>query len=601
METDSLVQSTKKDLPPPGVSVPSLDPEPWAAEPLASAPNVELLRPHTRSRSPSERTLRADGVAGAESRAVRGTATIDYERDDALPKLAWVATVDLRDNRLRVAHGHAVECRPHWLVEGLWDGPFEDGDFHRGAHLFGSGIRLDGDAIYFMPSCALVDRLFYCRNGDELLVSNSLVVLLAATGAELDPKHDYGIEAKAIIVGVDAYDTSFHVLHPSISGFHQLFHKALVVRAGDISFERTIGVRTFDDFADYHAMLRERLAALCENAVDPRRTTSLDLYGTLSNGYDSTAVTTIVRELGVDEFFTYVGSWGVKSTGKAEHETAPIAAALGVKTVPLRAPREPDIGDELLLRAAIPLAVQVPLLTMARYVEDHSEVAAVFTGFHGDIIWDMNVPDQFVTEAIIRHDMSGLDLSELRLKSGFYNVAVPFIYAASIESVVAISRSGEMEPWRVNKRYNRPISRRIVETAGVPREAFGFLKAGIFEVHIRPTHPVLRARFFDYVHKNIVPLPLLYLRIGCDRYTLRLLEKGTKFAKTKLNALKLEAALLKCYGWMRDGYSWCGGRLNLRNALHIWAVSEVLQDLRDRGIGQPSAAARAAGPAVRAG
>ena len=84
---------------------------------------------------------------------------VEYQRSAALPKLAWIATLDLRSNRLRVDHGSAVECRPEWMVEGVWDGRFADGDFHRGAHLFGSGMRLDGDAIYFMPSCALVDRL----------------------------------------------------------------------------------------------------------------------------------------------------------------------------------------------------------------------------------------------------------------------------------------------------------------------------------------------------------------------------------------------------------------------------------------------------------
>jgi len=511
-----------------------------------------------------------------------------YEPSDALPKLGWIATLDLRTNRLGVAHGTAVECHPRWMVEGVWDGRFADGIFHKGAHLFGSGIRLDGDAVYFQPSCALVDRLFYCRDGEKLLVSNSLLVLLATTGAELDPRHDYLIEAKAVSVGVDSYETSFHVLHASIREFHQVFHKAIVVRGGEIKLERTIGVRSFDDFADYYGTLCERLAALCANAVDPSRRAPLDLYGTLSNGYDSTAVTTIVRELGVSKFFTYVGAWAAKSTGSAKHETAPIAAALGVETVPLRAPLEPPIEDELLLRAAIPLAVQVPLLSMAGYVEDHSEVAAVFTGFHGDIVWDMNVPEKFVSQAIIRHDMSGLDLSELRLKSGFFNVAVPFFYAASIEDIVAVSRSGEMEPWRVNKRYDRPISRRIAESAGVPREAFGFLKSGIFTVAIRPKHPELRVKFFDHVGKNIVPLPLLYLRIGCDRYTLRLLEKATYVAKFKLNALKLEAALLRCYQWINDGYSWAGGRLNLRNDLHMWAVAECVRDMRERGIGQAS-------------
>lgn len=513
-----------------------------------------------------------------------GRAAIDYELDETLPKLGWVATLDLRNNRLHVAHGRAVECRRAWMVEGVWDGPFEDGDFHRGAHLFGSGIRLDDGAVYFMPSCALVDRLVYCRSGSRLVVSNSLLALLVETGAELDPDHDYLIEAKAVSRGIDGYDTSFHVRHASISAFHQVFHKAIVVRGGELTFRRTIPVRSFYDFADYRQTLHERLDALCENAVDRGRHAPLDLFGTLSNGYDSTAVTTMVRHLGVSAFFTYVGSWGAKSSGRPEHETAPIAAALGISTIPLRAPREPVVEDELLLRAAIPLAAQVPLLTMAGYVEEHSEVAAVFTGFHGDIIWDLNVPDEFVSESIIRHDMSGLDLSELRLKSGFCNVAVPFFYAASIASIVAVSRSGEMEPWRVNRRYDRPISRRIVETAGVPREAFGFLKAGIFTADIRPTHPALRSKFFDHVSKRTVPLPLLYLRVGCDRYTLRALAKAMKFSKVKLRSLKLEAAFMECYRWMSDGYSWCGGRLNMRSALHTWAVAESVREARNRAL-----------------
>jgi hypothetical protein len=140
----------------------------------------------------------------------------------------------------------------------------------------------------------------------------------------------------------------------------------------------------------------------------------------------------------------------------------------------------------------------------------------------------------------------------------------------------------------VNKRYDRPISRRIVETAGVPRDAFGFLKAGIFCISIRPTHPALRTQFFDYVHANIVPLPLLYVRVGCDRLMLRLIERGTHIAKFKLNALKLEEALLKCYRWINDGHSWCGPRLNLRNTLHVWAAEQIVRSLRERGLAPSS-------------
>lgn len=528
---------------------------------------------------------------GTDLRATPTQATIAYVRSDALPKLGWVATLDCRTGRLSVLHGNAVECRPTWLVEGVWNGRFEDGEFHRGAHLFGSGVRLEGDSVYFMPSSALVDRLFYCRDGDELLVSNSLLALLAVTGAELDADHDYVVEAKAISDGVDC-ETSFHVLHPSIDRFHQVFHKAIIARNAELTLERTIGVRSFESFAEYFGMLDASLKAICDNAADPGRRTPLELYGTLSSGYDSTAVSSIVRNHGVDEFFTYVGAWSPKSRGQADFETAPIAKGLGVKTVQLHAPREPAVEDDLLLRAASPLGSQLPLLSMSKYIERNAQSAVLFTGFHGDIIWDMNVPEKFVSEAIIRHDISGLDLSELRLKSGFYNVAAPFLYAASIASVVAISRADEMKPWRVNTGYDRPISRRIVETAGVPRSAFGFLKGGIFGGATRPTNPALRARYSDYVRERLLPLPLFYLRAGFDRYALRIIGKAMNFSKHRLGSLELEAYLAEYHRRICEGYSWVG-RLNVRSALYTFAVNELVRELRSRGLGAPSSAAAA--------
>ena len=220
-------------------------------------------------------------VIALAARLARAPSRIEYSSSAALPKLAWVATLDSEQARLSVLHGRAVECRPSFMVEGVWDGPFEAGAFHKGAHLFGSGIRLDRGAVYFVPSAALVDRLVYCRDGGKLLVSNSVVALLAATGARLDPSHDYLIEARAMLAGVDGYDTAFHVLHPSIERFHQVYHKVLAVRDGAITLERTIAVREFDSFHDYYTMLRESLAAICANASDAARRTPLTTFGTL--------------------------------------------------------------------------------------------------------------------------------------------------------------------------------------------------------------------------------------------------------------------------------------------------------------------------------
>ncbi|HEU4619948.1 MAG TPA: hypothetical protein VFV10_18065, partial [Gammaproteobacteria bacterium] len=414
-----------------------------------------------------------------------------------------------------------------------------------------------------------------------------------------DPEHDYLREAKALLAGVDAYDPRLPVRHPSIPHFHQVYHKALVVRGRDIVLERTIGVREFASFAEYRAMLRERLAAVCANAADAARRTPLALFGTLSSGYDSTAVTALVKDLGVGGYFTYVGSWSDDTKGRPEYETAPIAAALDVETVLLEAPSPPPADDELLLRAGSPLGHQIPLISMARHVEATAEGAAVFTGFHGDIIWDVNVPEQFVSEGIIRHDVSGLDLSELRLKSGFFNVAVPFLFAASIESVAAISRSPEMAPWRVGTGYDRPISRRIAEEAGVPRDAFGFLKGGIFNAGMRPANRDLRARYFEYLRGNVLPLPLLYARAGADRCTHRFLNKAARFAKRKLRSRRLHDALIDQFWRYHEGYSWWGRR-NLVGTLYAWAVMEAAERTARQLPGPAGAGASAAAAAINA-
>jgi hypothetical protein len=78
---------------------------------------------------------------------------------EGLPRLAWVAFHDLGSDTLTVFSGSAVECGKEWLVEGVWDDDFREAGFHKSEVFFGSGIRVEGDAIHFVPSKALVDRI----------------------------------------------------------------------------------------------------------------------------------------------------------------------------------------------------------------------------------------------------------------------------------------------------------------------------------------------------------------------------------------------------------------------------------------------------------
>src|SRR5438552_1923631 len=109
-----------------------------------------------------------------------------------------------------------------------------------------------------------------------------------------------------------------------------------------------------------------------------------------------------------------------------------------------------------------------------RGAEAHLARRVLVTGYHGDQMWSKR--PRAPSADIVRGDQSGLSLSEYRLWAGFIHLPVPFLGVRQIGDVSALSRSAAMAPWDVPGAYSRPICRRIVETAGVPRDAFGVRK-----------------------------------------------------------------------------------------------------------------------------
>src|SRR5204863_917377 len=83
-----------------------------------------------------------------------------------------------------------------------------------------------------------------------------------------------------------------------------------------------------------------------------------------------------------------------------------------------------------------------------------------------------------ITPELKRFDVSGHGLAEVRLRVGLIQLPVPYIGAQQRADIYRITNSSQMDPWRVNPRYDRPIPRRIAEERGVPRELFGQVKMG---------------------------------------------------------------------------------------------------------------------------
>jgi len=436
---------------------------------------------------------------------------IDYCLIEELPMLAWLARLDPNTGRIFIVHGPAVECRDEWMVEGVWDNNFEQGNFHRSEHFFGSGLKVEGESVYFVTSSAATDRLIYSEFRGKLLVSNSLIMLLAASGATLDENHDYHSEIFSIKEGIDSYKKEFTIKHPEIRCFYQVIYETMVFSGGRISFEKRAAPRPIDSFGHYLSLLKEILGQIKDNYESNKRRIPLRAFTTISRGYDSTAVSCLVKDLGVTTCFT--GNrlelpLHMRFYRRIRDDGTLIARRLGLDIQYLDSRRSSISEDELYFLAAehpkfsTQAWSEIGFHSMAIYIERNYSPAVVFTGTYGDLIWDVNIDEKYITDQIKHVSGADMGFSPIRLKSGFIQVAVPYILGRNIKDIAAISRCSELEPWRVNKHYDRPIPRRIAETCGVDRQFFGRRKAFLMDTYMWPVNSRLRKEFFKYLKER---------------------------------------------------------------------------------------------------
>ncbi|MFN3652461.1 MAG: hypothetical protein ACK47B_23035 [Armatimonadota bacterium] len=384
---------------------------------------------------------------------------------DEWPPLVWLACCRQDDRTVTVLHGPRVEVQEHWFCEGIWDGDFGDGKLDRTDLVFGSGGCIRDSQVTFVSSGATVDRLQSLERGDQVWVSNSLVCLLAVTEIPLDPTYPgYPEFFGSIVSGLVQYQRHLEAARGTIqlTYFHNLAWDGFTLH----EVEKPTPPRDFGSFERYRSFLDRALGKILENAADPARRFPYGLLGTLSSGYDSSTVTALAREHGLREVISFS-----EARGGAADDGARIAEILGVDLtlIPRHSWRQSRLAE-------------IPFLAADAKGEDvyftgaesllHGRV--LLTGFHGDKMWGKQVP--CLDSYIVRADQSGLSLTEYRLWAGFIHFPVPFMGVREIRKVNEISHAPEMRSWDVPGDYSRPICRRIVEEAGVPRELFGVSK-----------------------------------------------------------------------------------------------------------------------------
>lgn len=417
------------------------------------------------------------------------------DRDGRLPPLAWMASTRAGEDTVAVRRGSLMEVGDGWVCEAAWPGPYEAGGFDRTPLVFGTGVRAREDGICFVSAGTTVDRLWIWRDDadDVRHVSNSLVQLLAHVGTRpLRSYERYEQDLETIVDGLAEYRRTIPVEHGHVEVvyFDNLFWDGnRLSRVAKPQLQRG-----FSSFGEYRSFLADTAHALLGNVSSSDRDHSVELLTTVSAGYDSPAVSVVAREIGCSRAVTI------------HQARSPI-------------PRRSDSGRVIGETLGLEVSVHDRRLAIGRAelrfwaakgnpqdlnlgIFDYPEPVCLFlTGFHGDKVWTTKKHD--TSDRIVRGDTSGLGFTEDRLYRGVLHCPVPYWGVRKMDEIQRITHSGEMEPWRLGNDYDRPIPRRIVEEAGVPRDAFARRKSvTTSELRPIPYTPDLRHDFAAYVEAH---------------------------------------------------------------------------------------------------
>ncbi len=386
------------------------------------------------------------------------------------PSLAWVAILEPNRQSIIVKCGEKIETRKDWFCEAVWDGEFDDGDFDQTDIVAGSGARHRDQSLTFVSAGSLMDRLQYIQVGKATYISNSILALAAEVDANVDLTTDEYLDMfGSIAQGLRDYVSDF----PTSKGNIKLVYYENLIWNGNTLTEikKPRIKRNLSSYGAYLSFMKSTMAAIVKNANSSSRISSFSPIVPLSSGYDSPAVATIAAAAGVKEGISLV------TDGKGRNDSGvEVGKILGYDVTACdRSDWQKHDLPEVDGIAASGNAAEVSVLAMADNLEDR----LILTGFWGGQIWKKSQPE---TRPIFgQHDGSGVSWSEIRLTLGFINCPITYWGGTQIADIVAISNSEEMDYWSIGGHYDRPIPRRITETAGVPRECFGQNKQGVSE------------------------------------------------------------------------------------------------------------------------
>lgn len=391
---------------------------------------------------------------------------LNITKFEKLPRLAWLAEVKKHNKTINVFSGEWVDGRDRFFIEGAWDGEFEKGEFDKSVAFTGSGAILGQKEIKFVTPTNGMEAIYAIKFKDAYYFSNSISFLLEHLNLDLNYNYiDYESDFISIAEGILEYK-KYIPLADNYKLEVYYFTNIIINENLELKLEDKLPSPEFRNFTDYHQYLLNTLKQMNKNFNAQNRVKKFDPLVFVSNGYDSPTCAVLGKSIGCDKAIVFESKKSKIDTGK------PIAEKLGYKQIIEHDELEylnTDRTEEFVANGEIGTSIYFSV------VEKELEGSFVLSGGHGDLIWGK---DTTPNTELIRDFFPGTARKEHRLRVGYQFLPVPFLAVQSHFSINRISNSEEMEKWTLNNDYDRPIARRIVETAGVPREMFGIEKDG---------------------------------------------------------------------------------------------------------------------------
>ncbi len=355
-----------------------------------------------------------------------------------------MASVARDRETVSVHHGLSVEVRDHFFIEGVWNGPFDEGNFARTDCVFGTGAIRRNRSVLFVSSASTTDYLYYQQTAEYVVVSNSLPLLLSSIEDSLDP-HFTGYPAinDSIIEGINDYIRDIPTVKGSVK---RLMYRNLEVSAGSVNETEKGMPPNFACYNDYYAYLVSNYELIVDNIRDPSRKFRIQIFSTQSKGYDSTASNAIAAKFGIDNVFTITKGKSPKHFATRDQNTqvdddgTAICNALGLNFVPIdRRSFAREFGQEYLYYAALHYNQDANFNEIMRYVSD---VSVILTGTLGEMWYTAQCCKDrpgYINPDLKRWDHGGHGLSEIRLVVGFIHLPLIYIGARRREDIFHIT------------------------------------------------------------------------------------------------------------------------------------------------------------------